>query len=143
MLITPIDKSKETSGVNAQYYGVTLTIARANNTNFKHLFRTLIAPHKYQMDNNQTIPEEISEDIMLKCYSKTILVGWSDFKDENGKEIKYTNGKAYELLKEDDDAYEFVKNQSMNIDAFISREEDDTEGKSQDSSNGISNTASK
>ncbi len=129
MLITPIDKSKETSGVEAEYYGVKLKIARANNTNFKSLFRTLFAPYKYQMEHNQSIPEEISEDIMLKCYSQTILVGWSGLKDVDGKEIHYSHEKAYELLKDDDDAYEFVKNQSNNMDAFIKKEEEDTKGK--------------
>lgn len=129
MLITPIDKSKETEGVEAEYYGVKLKIARANNTNFKHLFRTLFAPYKYQVEHNQNIPEEISEDIMLKCYSQTILVGWSGLKDSDGKEIPYSHEKAYELLKDDDDAYEFVKNQSNNMDAFIKKEEEDTKGK--------------
>jgi len=128
MLITPINKEKELSGIEATYYGVTMTIARANNTNFKHLFRTLIAPHKYQMDNNQSIPEEISEDIMLQCYSKTILLGWKGLVID-GKEVPYTQKGAYELLKEDEDAYDFVKSQAGNIDAFIVKGEAETKGK--------------
>ena len=129
MLITPINKEKELSGIEANYYGVTLIVARANNTNFKRLFRTLISPHKYQMENGQTIPEEISEDIMLQCYSKTILVGWKDFKDAEGKEYKYSIENAYDLLKEDEDAYDFVKNQAGSMDAFMNKEVKDTKGK--------------
>lgn len=129
MLITPIDKNKSTNGIKANYYGVTLIITRAGNTKFKHLFRSLIAPHKYQMDNNQSIPEEISEDIMLQCYSQTILVGWKGLKDAEGKEIPYSHAKAYELLKDDDDAYDFVKSQSNSLDSFITKGEDDTKGK--------------
>ena len=129
MLITPIDKKKETEGIKASYYGVNLTIARANNTNFKHMFKTLIAPYKYQLDNNQHVPEEVSEDIMLKCYSNTILINWDNAKDSDGKEIKYSPEKAYELFKDDEDAFEFVKNQSNNMDAFIKKEVEDTKGK--------------
>ena len=129
MLITPIDKTKETEGIDAVYYGVTLKVARANNTNFKHMFRTLLAPHKYQMDNGQSIPEEISEDIMLQCYSKTILIGWKDLKDEEGKAIPYSSKLAYDLLKEDDDAFDFVKNQSSSMDSFIKKDEAITKGK--------------
>ena len=129
MLITPINKKKEVEGVDVTYYGVTLTVARANNTNFKHQFRTLIAPYKYQMENNQNIPQDVSEDIMLKCYAKSILVGWKGLKDEDGKEIPYSNEKAYELLKEDEDAFEFVKNQSNNMDSFLNEEVNDTKGK--------------
>lgn len=129
MLITPIDKSKELSGVEATYYGVVLLIARANNTNFKQMFRTLLAPHKYKMDNNQTIPEEISEDLMLQCYSKTILIGWSNMIGEDGKEIPFTTKGAYELLKDDEDAFDFVKNQSNNMDAFMKNDEEITKGK--------------
>lgn len=129
MLITPIDKSKELSGVEATYYGVVLLIARANNTNFKQMFRTLLAPHKYKMDNNQTIPEEISEDLMLQCYSKTILIGWSNMFDAEGKEIPYTTKGAYELMKDDEDAFDFIKNQSNNMDAFMKKDEEITKGK--------------
>lgn len=129
MLITPINKQKEVEGVECSYYGVTLIVARANNTNFKHLFRTLIAPHKYQMENGQTIPEEVSEDLMLQCYSKCILVGWKNFKDADGKDYPYSPENAYSLLKEDDDAYEFVKNQSTNMDAFLNKEVNSTKGK--------------
>lgn len=129
MLFTPIDKAKEASGVEVQYYGITLTVARANNTKFKHLFRTLIAPHKYQMDNNQTIPDEVSEDIMLQCYSQTILVDWKGAKDPEGKEVKYSTAEAYKTLKEDEDVYDFVKNQANNMDLFIVKEEKETKGK--------------
>ena len=129
MLITPIDKKKETDGVEAKYYGVTLIVARANNTNFKSMFKKLVAPYKYQMENGQSIPDEVSEDIMLQCYSNTILVGWKDFKDATGKEYEYSPANAYALLKDDEDAYEFVKNQSQNMDAFISKGEAETKVK--------------
>ena len=128
MLITPIDKSKELDGVTASYYGVELLIARANNTNFKQMFRTLLAPHKYKMDNNQNIPEEISEDIMLQCYSKTILIGWSNM-IINEKEVPFTTKGAYELMKDDEDAFDFIKNQSNNMDAFMKKDEEITKGK--------------
>ena len=129
MLITPIDKTKELNGIEANYYGVILIIARANNTAFKRMFRTLLAPHKYKMDNNQTIPEEISEDIMFQCYSKTILIGWKDLKDSKGSDIVYSEKAAYELLKDDDDAFDFIKNQSNNMDAFMKEDESITKGK--------------
>ena len=129
MLITPIDKSKESNGIEAKYYGVTLIIARANNAAFKRMFRSLIAPHKYRMDNNQTIPEEISEDIMFQCYSKTILIGWKDLKDKDKKEIAYSEKAAYELLKDDEDAFDFIKNQSNSMDSFMQEDESITKGK--------------
>lgn len=128
MPITPIDKTKETSGIEQVYYGVTLKIARENNTNFKHLFRTLISPHKYQMENN-SVPEEVSEDIMLKCYARAILVGWEDYNDSNGKAIVYSEKEAYKLLKEDEDVYVFVQKQSKDMNLFIRKEEADTKGK--------------
>lgn len=129
MLITPINKSKETEGVEVGYYGVNLIVARANNTNFKHLFRTLTAPYKFQIENNQSIPEETSEDIMIKCYAQSILVGWSNFIDSNGKEVPYNSENAYTLLKDDDDVYDFVKKQSLNMDMFLNKEVTETKVK--------------
>lgn len=130
MLITPINKQKELSGIEATYYGVTFTIARANNTNFKHLFRTLIAPYKYQMENNQSVPDDISEDIMLQCYSKTILLNWRNLVNPaTGEEVPYSVGEAYASLKEDEDLYDFIKAQANNIDAFLEKSEDETKGK--------------
>jgi len=129
MLITPISKTKETEGVEVSYYGVNLIVARANNTNFKHMFRTLTTPYKYQIENNQSIPEDVSEDIMLKCYSDTILVGWNNFIDPDGNTVPYSKENAYALLKDDDDVYEFVKNQSSNMDIFLNKEVTETKVK--------------
>ena len=129
MLITPINKSKEIDGVQVSYYGVNLIVARANNTKFKHLFRTLTAPYKYQIENQQAIPEDVSEDIMLKCYAATILVGWNNFIDPDGNEVPYSKENAYTLLEDDDDVYEFVKNQSNNMDIFLTKEVKETKVK--------------
>ena len=118
MKITPVDSEKELEGSPLNYRGVTLVVARANNTNFKKEFRKAIAPFKLQFDDN-SISDEDSRLIMITSIAKTILVGWSDFIDTDGKEWDYSYESAVSLLTDDQDAYDAVVKHSEKLENYL------------------------
>ena len=87
--LTPVDKVAEVEGVSAIYRKATLTVARANNTKFKRIFKQLLKPYKRQIEKGN-LDDETSEELMVTAYSEAILVGWKDLKDINGKIWPYS-----------------------------------------------------
>lgn len=128
MKLTPVDDNLEIEGAEHNYRGNTLLVARDNNINFKKLFRKLIKPHQEEFDNDR-MDEVVSKEIMVECFAKTILVGWTKFKDVTGKSWPYTIENAMELLNDDQDAYDSIKKFSENINNYIVEMEKVTEGK--------------
>ena len=118
MKITPVDSAKEIEGSILPYRGVNLVVARSNNVNFKKVFRDALAPHKASFDDN-TISDYVSENIMINSVASSILVGWSDFIDIDGKEWEYSVDNAKSLLKDDKDAYDAVIAHSEKIENYL------------------------
>ena len=76
-----------------------IKVARMNNPEFNKMFRRLSKPYMTALQAG-TLSEEISEDILLECYSHTILVDWDGIQ-EDGKAVPYSPSKAKEYLKID------------------------------------------
>lgn len=81
--------------------GVELKIARMGNRKYNETIRRLSKPHKYQIDND-TLPQEISEEIMNKAVAECILLDWKGLEDDDGQPINYSRQKAFELLSDPD-----------------------------------------
>lgn len=73
-------------------------VARAGNKQHEELVRRLRRKHG-QGRRGDDLPKEVEEAIALEALSRTILLGWKDFEDDDGKEIEYSAEKARELLK--------------------------------------------
>ena len=128
MKLTPVNESAEVEGSELKYRGVTLVIARANNKNFKRMFREVLKPYKREFEKGR-MEDSVAEDLMIGCIAKTVLVGWKDFKDTDGKEWKYTVQNAEALLRDDKDAYEAITEFSENIDNYIIENVEETKAK--------------
>lgn len=128
MKITPINGNCETEGVPYIYYGAKLIVARAGNTNFKKVFRETLNPYKDEFDAGR-LSEEKSNEIMISCVAKTILVGWEGVKDEDGNDIPYSYENAVELLTDDQDCYDAITGHSNNIENYLTTAEQKLKGK--------------
>ncbi len=128
MKLTPVDESAEIEGAELKYRGVTLSIARANNKNFKRMFREALKPYKLEFEKGR-MEDSVAEDLMIGCVAKTILVGWQNFKDVNGKEWKYSPQNAESLLRDDKDVYGAITEFSENIDNYIIEDLEKTKAK--------------
>lgn len=79
--------------------GARIKVARMNNPEFNKLFRKLSKPYMTALQTG-TLSEDISEEIMLECYAKTVLVDWDGI-EENGEQVPYSPEKAKEYLQID------------------------------------------
>jgi hypothetical protein len=118
MKLTPINGNTETEGTEYIYRGISLIVARANNTEFKKVFRDAMKPFKDEFDAGR-LDEKQSNKIMIECTAKTILVGWNDFKDVDGQDWDYNVDNAISLLTDDSDAYDAIVAFSENIDNYL------------------------
>jgi len=120
-----VDKEKESSGVwvpigeNAR-----LKIARANNPNFKRLFRKLIAPYTAAIRTN-SLPDDVDDEIMIKAIAETILVDWDGI-TENGAPVPYSVEKAIEYLKHEP-FRDMVTTFSRDLELFKQAQDEETE----------------
>ena len=125
MKITPVDSAKEIEGVEVDYYGVKLKVARSNNKQFVKHFRK--ATDDLRKPAGQTITNEEFEEATMFAMSRSILVGWSNF-FMDGEEIEYSHDNALKLLKGDHDVREFISNFANRIDNFMIDKEDELLG---------------
>ena len=140
MKITPINGNTETEGSRFIYRGNELIVARSGNTNFKRVFRELLKPFQEEFDSGR-MSEEQSNDIMIECVSRTILVGWKEITDVSGEKFAYSQDNAKSLLTDDRDVYDAVMAFSENIDNYLIEAEESLKVKQFAYWNGIWNMA--
>ena len=119
MRITPIDDKKANEGSEFQYMGVPLVIARANNENFKKVFRTLTKPYQRDIDRG-SIKNELAEELLCKALAQTVLLGWDQTKMPGN--FPYTVDNAESLLLNDTDCRTFVMEISKDAENFYTED---------------------
>ena len=77
--------------------GASLLIARQGNPRYNEHVRKTCKPHSRQI-RNQTISEELSNELLIASLAETILLDWKGLEDDKGKPIKYSKKAAIELL---------------------------------------------
>lgn len=78
--------------------GAQLKVARVGNPRYRSRVRELSKPYKRQI-RADILPEDMSDEIVLRAFSETILLDWKGIEDDNGEPIPYSHENAYELLK--------------------------------------------
>ena len=129
MKLTPINSKAEIEGSEFIYRGITLIVARANNKSFKKMFREVLKPYKTEFDEGR-MDDSVADSLMISCIAKTILVGWKNFVDTDGKKWDYSVPNAEALLTDDRDVMEAITKFSENIDNYIKIAEEETKAKS-------------
>lgn len=135
--ITPVDDNLALGGAVANYLGVPLVIARANNPKFKKIFRTLSRPHQRDIDRG-TIKEEVAESIFCKALAQGILLGWEQ--DKFPGKLPYSPENAEDLLLNDEDCRSFVVEFSKTAENYFTEDKEEVLGNSSKPSAGVSNT---
>lgn len=118
------DKIAEKEGVWVNFSDdIELKIARQGNAKYKREMEIVFTPYKKAL-RNQTMSDNVAEDLLLKLTAKTILVDWKNVELEEGL-VDYSPEVAYELLKEYPDLLSFVKDvsESMSVYKIVEDEE--------------------
>ena len=72
-----------------------------------------------------TVSEEASTKMLAKVLAHTILTGWENWKDDNGKVVAYTPEIGYDLLITYPQIYSFVDDESRKISHYTKAERED------------------
>ena len=125
-----VDRTKSEDGVWMEYDGAQFKIARFGNPQFVKYAEALRRPYQRQIDNG-TLSVEKQTELGAKAMARYILLGWEGF-TVDGKEVKYSEDKALELLSHPD-ADEFrnvISSLSQDVEAFREDKVSQTEKKS-------------
>tara|TARA_R110002020_G_scaffold41325_6_gene122006 strand:+ start:9386 stop:9790 length:405 start_codon:yes stop_codon:yes gene_type:complete len=103
-------KQREAKGIWVDYeMGIQFKIAKMGNPKFQAKVRQLSAPHIKQIRDDKLPPEKM-EEIQMSAVAETILLGWKNIDDDDGKAIRYSAKRAKEILSDIElrDIYDFV-----------------------------------
>lgn len=139
MLITPIDEKAVEEGVWVEYMGVPLRIARWGNAKFSKTFRRLSKPYQREIRNN-TLDNETSERLVSEAMADAILLDWD--KEKFPGKVEYSKENAIELLRQDEDCREFVRNAASQAETFYRQEDEEKVESLKKPSSGTVSTAS-
>lgn len=101
--------------------GSRFLIVSLNNPAYQSAFTELIA-------KSDSAEARASDEFRLDTYklmAKHILKGWQGIYDENGQELPYSSGLAFDLLKSSKDFSDWVTRKAMNSSSFLDDAEQD------------------
>ncbi len=125
------DRTLEEQGVEVEIgKGATITVARIGNSKYETLLRAMTKPFRRQIQQG-LFPIERQDELLLEVVSKTVLLGWKGFTDDDEKEIPFSPAKALELMTETKDFRDLVFEIANEMETFrrVEQEEDSKNSK--------------
>lgn len=89
----------------------------ASNPRVKSAMATYYKPYARQIELG-TMPQEKSDEIMIKLFIDVCLVSWEGVEDENGKPIPMTKENALELFKSLPDLFQSLYAHANNFENY-------------------------
>lgn len=115
------DTNLEQNGIEVDYgdYG-TFTIARSGGANQKYtrLLEAKSRPYRRQIAAGN-IDIELMNGIIQQVMARTIVLGWDNVYDRDGKKIKFTTDACIKLFKDLPDLYEFLRDESQMLANYL------------------------
>ena len=101
------DKNVERDGVvlsygkNSKNKDINIRIARAGGANIRYtkLLEAAIKPYRRQLQN-ETMDNGVAEDITMRVYAQSVVLGWEGVEDENGNDMDFTVENCMKLFKD-------------------------------------------
>lgn len=109
-------------GDNAEGKPICIRIARAGgaNSQYSKLMEARVKPYRRQIQN-ETIERTMVEKMLREVYAETIVLGWENVTDEEGKELPFTVQNCIKLFEDLPDLFQDIQDQSQR--AALFREE--------------------
>lgn len=94
-----VDEKKEVEGIWVGYeLGIKVLVAKAHNPRFIERLQKLMDLNRESI-NEGTASKDTYENILKQVQAETVLLGWKNITDKDGKEIPYTPEVALEIFK--------------------------------------------
>ena len=117
-----MDHAKNEDGTIATF--VLSRMGRSNPAYLKAL-NAAMEPHKRKRELG-TLSNEVAEKVLLEVFCSTIIKGWENVQNDDGKNMPFTPEAAMELMQELPDLYDELSTEASSLANFrIKREEDE------------------
>ena len=119
------DKNVERDGVvlsygkNSKNKDINIRIARAGGANIRYakLLEAAIKPYRRQLQN-ETMDNGVAEDITMRVYAQSVVLGWEGVEDENGNGMEFTVENCMKLFKDLPDLWADIQSQATRASLF-------------------------
>jgi len=104
------DKKAEQEGIIIEYGdgedAFSFRVARAGGSNKAYLkkLEALCRPHLRQIKND-TLSRKKQQEIMIKAYVGTVILGWTNVRDKTGTVLEFSHENCTKLFKEYPDLF--------------------------------------
>ncbi len=111
-------------GVEAEYPFGTFIINRAGGMNkkFSRVFNAKLKPHRRKYEQG-VLEDDIQERILAETYAETVILGWKDVHDRNGKKLTFNVKNCVKLLLDLPDFFAELQNQANSFATFKADQE--------------------
>lgn len=119
------DKNVERDGVvlsygkNSKNKNIEIRIARAGGANIRYtkLLEAAIKPYRRQLQN-ETMDNGVAEDITMRVYAQSVVLGWEGVEDENSNDMEFTVENCMKLFKDLPDLWSDIQSQATRAALF-------------------------
>lgn len=91
------DKDVASKGVEKDWNGAKVRVARANNPEYMKYLSNEFDKCRAAIEAQNKHADEVASEIYKEAFIRFVLVGWSGFVDDEGKEFKYNLKNAREV----------------------------------------------
>jgi hypothetical protein len=109
-----IDVDKTETGETIRFL-----IARQSRTNQKYAatLARVIGPYRQQLAN-EMVSEALSNKLNIQVFCESVLLGWENVTDRNGKPLEFNVSNAINLMTELHDLYQLLNAKSQSLVTF-------------------------
>ena len=106
-------------GKNSKNKDINIRIARAGGANIRYtkLLEAAIKPYRRQLQN-ETMDNGVAEDITMRVYAQSVVLGWEGVEDENGNDMEFTVENCMKLFKDLPDLWADIQSQATRAALF-------------------------
>ncbi len=83
--------------VNKETFSIKIKRAGARNQEWKVAYNEIMKPHAQAIADGK-MSEEENKKLLAEIWASTVVVGWSNLRDGEGNEVKFTKETCYELF---------------------------------------------
>lgn len=123
------NEAHERKGVELDYGDFSITVARAGGSNraYQKALETKTKPIRRALAAGQVDPKRTSA-IMREVFAETVVIGWKDVTDKNGKKLPFNTANAVKLFKDLPDLFNDVMQQASSFQLFQDVDTENDEG---------------
>lgn len=104
------DKRAEVEGVEFRFGDSTFIARRAGSSNKKYAaeMRRVFSPYRRQVMND-TIDAEVSDELMMKVYFRSVMIDWVNVTDKSGQVLPFNEKNFIWLMQELPDLWDALQ----------------------------------